>query len=390
MEASQTPPTVISNGTKLGKLFSEKPVLVFWEMTRACLLSCVHCRASAIKEPLPGELTLEEGIQLIDQVASFGKPSPTIIFTGGDPLLRKDLFELLSYATKTGVRFAVSPAATELLSYDALKRMKEAGATSISLSLDGALAETHDSIRGEVGTYDRTIQAMKDAVSLGLNPQINTAIMERNYSELPQLFHLIKGIGVRTWELFFLVRVGRGSDVDDLTPEECESVCNFLYDASSYGVIIRCVEAPFIRRGAMQRLQTGDYWKQEDYLALRAGLLKAEGQPTGHSTLNPRGTLDGDGIIFVGYDGKIHPGGLVPVEIGNVKNDSLVKVYRENELLRDVRMRRMRGPCSVCEFREVCGGSRARAYSFFGDPLSSDPACLHAAIRGSYGSQGEP
>jgi len=120
MEASQTPPTVISNGTKLGKLFSEKPVLVFWEMTRACLLSCVHCRASAIKEPLPGELTLEEGIRLIDQVASFGKPSPTIIFTGGDPLLRKDLFELLSYATKTGVRFAVSPAATELLSYDAL------------------------------------------------------------------------------------------------------------------------------------------------------------------------------------------------------------------------------------------------------------------------------
>ncbi len=381
METSQTPTAVVSNGTRPGKLFSEKPVLVFWEMTRACLLSCVHCRASAIKEALPGELTLDEGRRLIDQVASFGRPSPTIIFTGGDPLLRKDLFELLTHATKSGVRFAVSPAATELLTYDVLKRIRDAGATSVSLSLDGALAQTHDSIRGEAGTYDRTIQAMKDAVSLGLNPQINTAIMERNYSELPQLFHLIRSLGVKTWELFFLVRVGRGSQVDDLTPEECESVCNFLYDASFYGVIVRCVEAPFIRRVVRQRSQSGGYWTQDAYLKLKAGLLEAEGQPTGHSTLNPRGTLDGDGIIFVGYDGKIHPGGLVPVEIGNVKTDDLVRVYREDDLLLDVRMRRMRGPCSVCEFREVCGGSRARAYSFYGDPLSSDPACLRAAIH---------
>jgi len=212
--------------------------------------------------------------------------------------------------------------------------------------------------------------------SLRLNPQVNTAIMARNYPELPQLFHQIRSLGIKTWELFFLVRVGRGSQVDDLTPEECESVCNFLYDASFYGVTIRCVEAPFIRRVVKQRSQSGDYWRDERYLKLRAALQQLEGQSNGHSTLNARGTLDGDGVIFVGYDGTIHPGGLVPVDIGNVRKDSLVEVYRDSDLLKDVRMRRMRGPCSTCGFKEVCGGSRARAYAYYGDPLSSDPACF--------------
>lgn len=364
-----------------GTPFSQKPVLVFWETTRACLLSCIHCRASAIKEPLPGELTFEEGVRLIEQVATFGKPSPTIIFTGGDPLLRKDLFELLAYATKAGVRFAVSPAVTKLLSYDALKYLKESGASAISISLDGALGETHDSIRGIKGTYESTIKAITDALTLRLNPQVNTAIMRRNYSELPRLFHLIKALGVKTWELFFLVRVGRGTDVDDLTPEECESVCNFLYDASSYGITVRTVEGPFIRRVAKQRLRSGDYWRDETYLKLRAELCQLEGNPTGASTLSSRGTLDGDGIIFVGYDGTIHPGGLVPVDIGNVREDNLVEVYRGNELLRNVRMRNLNGYCGICEFRESCGGSRARAYSCSGNILSSDPACLLAYVH---------
>ena len=379
-------PTVSAIGKGLerpNRPFSEKPILVFWETTRACLLSCVHCRASAIREPLPGELATEDGVRLIDQVASFGKPSPTIIFTGGDPLLRGDLFELLSHATKTGVRFAVSPAVTELLTYDALRRIKEAGASAISISLDGASAQTHDSIRRREGTYQRTIQAMKDAVSVGLNAQVNTAIMRRNYAELPQLFHLVKTLGIKTWELFFLVKVGRGAEVDDLTPEEYESVCNFLYDASFYGVTIRIVEGPFIRRVAKERSESGDYWNGEGYRKLRAELLQTEGGPTGNSSIGPRGTLDGDGIIFVGYDGTISPGGLVPVSVGNVRKDNLVSVYRDSELLRNIRSRKMSGPCGVCKFSEVCGGSRARAYSYHQNPLSSDPACLHGIARRS-------
>ncbi len=383
MESSPAPSIVGKRLEKLNKPFSGKPVIVFWETTRACLLSCVHCRASAIREPLPGELTTEEGVRLIDQVASFGKPSPIIVFTGGDPLLRGDLFELLSYAANAGVRFAVSPAVTELLSYDTLKRIKAAGVSAVSVSLDGASAQTHDSIRRIEGTYQRTIQAVKDAVSAGLNIQVNTAVMKSNYTELPQLFHLIRTLGVKTWELFFLVKVGRGSGVDDLTPEEYESACNFLYDASFYGLMIRTVEAPFIRRVAKERLNSGDYWNTEEYHKLRTELLRTEGEPVGHSTIGPRGTLDGDGIVFVGYDGTISPGGLVPIGIGNVKRDSLVSVYRDSELLRNIRSRKMSGPCGMCNFIEMCGGSRARAYSYHADPLSSDPACFYGTERRS-------
>ena len=362
-----------------GTPFAQKPVLVFWEVTRACLLSCVHCRASAIREALPGELTYDEGLRLIDQVASFGKPSPTIIFTGGDPLLRRDIFDLLAYASKIGVKFAVSPAVTELLNYDSLRHLKDAGTIAISISLDGSSAQTHDSIRRVAGTYESTIRAITNALSLHLNPQINTTVMKGNFKELPQLFHLIKTLGVRAWELFFLVKVGRGSVVEDLTPEETESVCNFLYDASMYGMTIRTVEGPFIRRVLKQRLEREDYWKDVTYLKLKSELERLEGKPTGSSTFSSKGTLDGDGIIFVGYDGTIHPGGLVPVGMGNVKVDNLVETYRQNELLLNVRSRNMNGYCGICEFRESCGGSRARAYSYEDDPLGSDPACLLCA-----------
>jgi radical SAM protein with 4Fe4S-binding SPASM domain len=161
-----------------------------------------------------------------------------------------------------------------------------------------------------------------------------------------------------------------------LTPEEAETVCNFLCDASSYGVVVRTVEAPFIRRVGKQRQQLGDYWQDKNYVGLRTELRRFEGCSTSHSSLNSRGTVDGDGIIFVGYDGIISPGGLVPIRLGNLREDKLVRVYRENELLRALRARKMKGYCGICDFRESCGGSSARAYSLTGDPSSSDPACL--------------
>jgi AdoMet-dependent heme synthase len=173
--------------------FENKPVLVFWETTRACNLSCIHCRASAITEPLLGELSTSEGKNLIEQVASFGKPYPTIIFTGGDPLKRKDLFELLFCAERLDISFAVSPAISDLTTPETLSKIKSLGASSISISLDGASDQTHDSIRGRKGTFEKTIETIHWAVRNSLNPQINTAIMERNYHELPQIFHLIRG-----------------------------------------------------------------------------------------------------------------------------------------------------------------------------------------------------
>ena len=171
--------------------FPDKPVLVFWETTRACELSCVHCRASAIREPLPGQLSTEEGKRLIDEVASFGRPSPVMIFTGGDPLLRDDLFGLLAHATDMGVHFAVSPAASDLLNLETLRRLKASGASAISLSLDGPTEEAHDTIRREPGTFRRTVRAAQEAVSLGLNVQINTTVMRNNFDDIPAIFRLM-------------------------------------------------------------------------------------------------------------------------------------------------------------------------------------------------------
>lgn len=361
--------------------FSSKPVLVFWETTRSCLLSCLHCRASAITEPLPGELSTEEGYKLIDAVRSFGKPYPTIIFTGGDPLMRKDLFDLLRYASRSGVSFAVSPAVTPLLTEDTLEKLEEAGPASLSISLDGSSPEVHDAIRGESGTFERTIEAISNAIQLGIKVQVNTAIMKRNFRDLPDILHLIKVLRVSTWELFFLVKVGRGESLEDLSPEENEGVCNFLFEASHYDITIRCVEAPFIRRVVKQRKEEGYWVRGASYQMLHSKLVELEGfpRPESVSTLATRGTLDGDGIIFVGYDGTISPGGFIPISLGNIRENDIVDLYQHDKILTSIRERRFNGPCGSCEFKEICGGSRARAFSLSGDPLSSDPACILTA-----------
>ena len=355
--------------------FTERPVLVFWETTKACPLSCVHCRASAILGPVPGELTTEEGLRVIDQVGSMGTPPPVLVFTGGDPLTRADLPELISYAKGAGVPFAVSPAVSQNLTDGYLARLRDAGTSSISISLDGARPETHDSIRGVAGTFERTLERVRAAKDIGVSVQINTAIMKANIHELPEMLPLVKGLGVKIWELFFLVQVGRGSGVLDLTPEEYESACNFAYDASRRGLVVRCVEAPFIRRVVNSRRSADDYWQDETYLAMRGG-LGGGGDALAPTTLGPRGTLDGDGIVFVGHDGTIYPGGLLPVPLGNVRKDDLATVYRTDPLLKKIRDRKFSGPCGSCSYSEICGGSRARAYAHSGDPLGSDPACL--------------
>ncbi len=356
---------------------AERPVLVFWETTRACHLSCIHCRASAVTDPLPGELTTREGFRLIDSVTAFGEPYPTLIVTGGDPLRRGDVFPLLEHAREAGVRTALSPAVTDLLTDDALRRAKEAGVSSISISLDGSHAGMHDKIRRRPGTFAKTVAAIRRAGELGLNVQVNTAVMKLNMMDMAEIFRVVRELGVKVWEVFFVVRVGRGAGVRDLSAGDCESVCNFLYDASRYGVLLRTVEAPFIRRVA--RLRAEDYWQDESYLRLRESLLRSQGPPSAPSSLAPRGTLDGDGIVFVGYDGSVYPGGLLPLEVGNVRKERIADVYRRNETLNRIRERRFLGYCGSCDYRWACGGSRARAYSGSGDPFGSDPACIEVA-----------
>src|SRR5579885_2072702 len=329
-----------SLGYEKFSIFERYPILIFWETTRACPLRCIHCRASAIDKPLPGELTTEEGKRLIQQLLDFDK-KPTLIFSGGDPLFRRDLFELLSYANKLGINFGVAPAVSEFLDKHILKKIKDFGASSISFSLDGSTSATHDFIRRKIGTFERTIHAVQTALELGLDVQINTTVMKTNYLELPSIFSLIRKMNVQVWEVFFLIKTGRGMDVEDLNAIECESVCNFLYDASFYGVKIRVVEGPFIRRVLKQRAELGDYWKDEVYLKLRNELFLNNGKGSTTSTLSHRGTLDGDGILFVAYDGSVYPGPLIPFCIGNVKENKLAEIYNHNPLLKKIRNREL-------------------------------------------------
>ena len=357
--------------------FNEKPVLIFWETTRRCSLRCMHCRASAISSPLPGELTAEEGFRLLEQIQSFGKPYPLLVLTGGDPLERPDIYEQIKKAKELGINCAISPAVTEKLSKKVFDRIKENGCGSVSISLDGATAETHDTIRRVPGTFDRTLSAIHDASEAGLKVQVNTVVMGQNFMELPEIFKLIRSMGVKTWELFFLINIGRGTTAADMTPEIYEEVCNFVYDASFYGTVIRCVEAPFIRRIRYLRDSSAVATNGKIYEKLVARLYELEGKiSSGSSTLSTVGTLDGDGGIFIGYDGSIYPGGFMPYELGNVKTDPLANIYRENRLLKKIRNREFKGACGYCEFRQRCGGSRARAYALKKDPLETDPACL--------------
>lgn len=351
--------------------------MVFWETTRACLLSCHHCRASSQPSPLPGELSTEEAMSLMREIKNFGEPSPVVIFTGGDPLLRRDLRYILGYAKELGIMTAVSPAITQLITEEVLADLKASGVKAISVSIDGASADTHDKIRGVQGTFERSKKTLKKAREIGLKVQVNTTVMRSNLNELADILHLVKMNGIENWEVIFLVKTGRAQAKEDLTPLEYEGACNFLYYATSYLRGIRCIEAPLIRRIVLQRNEGEFFPNTALYNRLTYRLFQLEGYAEELSQHKSMGLLDGDGIVFVSHDGTIYPGGFVPVPLGNIKEESLVQVYRNNPILLKIRNRELTGKCGICDFKYNCGGSRARAYAYYGNPLAPDPACLY-------------
>ena len=355
--------------------YAQRPMLVFWEVTRACLLACAHCRASATPDALPGELGTEEGRRLIDQVAAFGRPYPILVLTGGDCLLRKDTFELVEYANSLGVPVAMSPSVTPMLTDEAIHTMVECGVKAVSLSLDGATAATHDGVRGIPGHFDQTIPAIRALVAAGLKVQINTTVMRANVDELADIAALMAQTGVHIWEVFFLVHVGRGEATGAITPQEHEDVCHFLYDASHYGYIVRTVEAPFFRRVVVQRREGLPAPADELYVRLHEQLVAHLGPERGRSSAHTASTRDGKGIVFVAYNGEVYPAGFLPLGLGSVREQPLADIYRDNPTLLRIRSMEFGGRCGVCEYADLCGGSRARAYAATGDPLAEDPAC---------------
>lgn len=357
--------------------YAQRPMLVFWEVTRACQLACAHCRASATANALPGELTSAEGRDLIDQVAGFGRPYPILILTGGDCLLRPDIFDLVDYAVERGIPVALSPSVTPMLTDEAIAAMVDKGVKAVSLSLDGAGPGTHDGIRGIPGHFDATIPAIRRLVAAGLHVQINTTVMRANVEELAAVAEIVQTTGAHIWEVFFLVHVGRGEATGAITPDEHEQVCHALFDASHYSFIVRTVEAPFFRRVVVQRRAGSLPPTGALYQRLDADLRRRLGPPGASSSAHTAATRDGKGIVFVAHDGNVYPAGFLPLELGSVRQTPLAEIYRDSPVLRSIRSADFSGKCGRCEFADLCGGSRARAYATSGDPLGPDDACSY-------------
>ena len=342
-------------------VFADAPVRVYWEITRACSLACVHCRAEAAPHADPRELDTKAGFHLLDQLAD-ATPKPHVILTGGDPLQRSDLFDLIAHARSKGLLVSVSPSATPLLSEEAIDSLLVAGVSAISLSIDGSTAERHDAIRKVDGCFERTKLAAKRAKDVGLMFQVNTLVSKETLDDLPAIERLVRELGADRWSLFFLVTVGRGTVLNPITPKETETLLEWLSDRSKVmpGPVITTTEAPHFRRVSLQR----------------HGAPKHEGHHAG--------MRDGNGVMFIGHDGEVSPSGFLPLSVGNVKMENPIRLYRESELFRNLRdPNHFEGRCGHCEYRYVCGGSRARAWAAHGDPLAEDPLCeyepqLHA------------
>jgi len=356
--------------------FSEAPIFVCWETTKSCLLACRHCRARAIRKPLPGEFDHQQSLSLIDELLKFNQPYPALLMTGGDPLMRSDFFELIEHAKRMGLYVAVAASVTPLLNEDSIRRMHRLGVDVISVSVDGAGADTHDKLRGVLGTFRKTLDALQLAQKLGLKAQINTTVMRSNIEELPNMFNLVRRTGAVAWEVFFLIRTGRGSSLESLESHECEDVMHFLFDASQYGIPVRTAEGPQFRRVRIQRLNSEAPPKSLLYKRLGTNLRNTQGPPTSSPVTKLTQTGDGKGIVFITHDGQVYPSGFLPISTGRLAENSLPSIYRSNPLFVSLRdPSNLKGRCGKCEYRTICGGSRSRAFSEYGDPFQEDPAC---------------
>jgi radical SAM protein len=377
-EASHRDPAL--SRTRARRQFEDRPLLVFWEMTKACGLACLHCRACAQLEPSEDELSEAEGRALIDELAAMGRPRPILILTGGDCLKRSDLMTLISYAAECSVPVAVAPSVTDLLDDSMIHELRQHGVKTVSLSLDGADAATHDGVRGVQGHFDATMRAVSSLKRCGFTVQINTTVMASNLHQLADVAALVHDQGVDIWEVFFLIVTGRGASEMATTAQQNEDVGNFLVDASRYGFTVRTVEAPFFRRIAAERRGAASDARNDVatalYMHLRERLVGRLGEPSLPARTPSAATRDGKGIIFVATNGDVYPSGFLPVRLGNVREQKLSDIYRDNDLLRKIRSAAFSGVCGRCTFSQICGGSRSRAFATSGDPLASDPGCL--------------
>jgi AdoMet-dependent heme synthase len=354
--------------------FSQSPLLVIWEVTQACDLACVHCRASAMPGRSSEELTTEEGFRLLDQVKAFGEAkgfgSPLFVFTGGDPLKRPDLFDLIRYSVKLGLRTNVTPSSTPLLTTEAIDRFKECGVTRMAVSVDGADAATHDAFRQVPGSFDRCLLALRHAQKIGLDTQFQTTVTRRNMHQMDRIAELVGEVGSKMWSLFFLIVTGRALAGDDLDAAQYEEVFAKMYEISKRVPFdIKTTEAMHYRRYIIERQKA----ERKEHPEAQSDHGNAE-----RVAFRTAGVSDGRGFVFVSHKGEVYPSGFLALSAGNVRRDSLVDVYRNSQLFRVLRDPHQReGKCGACEYVHVCGGSRSRAFALTGDYLAEDPRCVY-------------
>jgi len=344
--------------------FDRSPFLVIWEVTRACALACLHCRADAIPRRDPHELTTREGLRLIDQVRSFGTPPPLLVLTGGDPMWRRDLAQLVGHASGVGLTVALTPSGTGMVTRARLEELKAAGLSRVAVSLDGPDPASHDAFRRVRGSYAHTIRIIESVVELGLPLQINSSVSRLTLPALGAMADRVSEFPLTLWAVFFLVQMGRGAALEQISADECEQALVFLDELARHAPFgVKTTEAPHYRRVQLERGRAG---------------VPAAPAPGRRQLRAPRAVNDGNGFVFVDHVGDVCPSGFLPMPRGNVRDGVLVETYRNDPLFRDLRNpATLGGRCGRCEFRDVCGGSRSRAFAASSDVFAEDPLCAY-------------
>lgn len=337
--------------------------LVAWEATRNCNLTCIHCRASATNGPYEGELDTQAGFKLMDEIARVGKP--IVILTGGDPMLRPDIFEIAKYGDSLGLRMVMSPNGT-LITPESAAQMVEAGIKRISVSLDGASAKSHDKFRGVPGAFDGALRGIELAKAAGLDFQINTTISQVNLGEIQQIMDLAVDLGAVAHHIFLLVPTGRGKYIVDqeISADQYEKTLNWFYDQRHKTPLqLKATCAPHYYRILRQR-------------------AKEDGEKVTFDTHGldavTRGCLGGIGFCFISHVGVVQPCGFLGLNCGDVKKTPFDQIWKESKIFNDLRdYDKLEGKCGVCEYRKVCGGCRARAFEATGNYQAEEPLCSH-------------
>ncbi len=343
--------------------FPHSPLVVFYEVTRACNLLCRHCRAEAQPYSHPLELDSAASRALIDNLAAFPKP-PLLVLTGGDPIKRHDVFDIVNHAVESGMKTAMTTSATKLVTTSAVTRLKQAGLHRLAVSLDGADAATHDGFRRVPGSFQRTLEIIADAAACHLPLQINTTIARHNFDQIDAMAEVLNAFPIVLWSVFFLVPTGRALADQRITAEEFEVAFEKLYQqCRRQKYAVKTTEAPHYRRFIIEKMKNSP---------------SSEAAPSG--LVNIVGTNDGRGVMFISHIGEIYPSGFLPIECGRFPKDSVVDVYQHSPLFIDLRdASKLKGKCGFCQYRDLCGGSRARAYGLTGDPLAAEPDCVYVS-----------